>query len=367
MLRCKMGLLGVLILGFVSSLLLAAAPTSQPSPHSPRLKGHMIIGHRGASGHLPEHTLEAYQAAVWAGADAIEPDLVSTKDGVLIARHENELSTTTDVATRFPKRKRTKTIDGHKVTGWFSEDLTWAEIQTLRAKQRLSFRRQGFNGRFKIPSFEQILRRFAHTKNQKGRTLGLVPELKHGSYFRSIGQPLEPKLLKLLRKYKLDHKGAPVYIQSFEVANLQWLHKHTKLPLIQLIGAPWSRPYDFVVKKDKRTYGWLLTAKGLRFVATYAAGIGPWKGLIWAPKAYRKKIKPNAQLVTQAHQAGLLVFAYTFRNEPRYLAPRYQGRPINEYMYFFCLGVDGLFSDFPHTASHALDLYTKQQQAKPKK
>jgi len=334
-----------------------AKTTTRPTPIkkvAPKVKKRpfLVIGHRGACGYLPEHTLASYKLAIKQGADYIEPDVVSTKDGVLIARHENEISGTTDVAKKFPKRKRTKVIDGFKVTGWFTEDFTWAEIQTLRAKERVSFRNQKNNGKYRIPSLAQILSFLDAHNREHTKKIGVYIETKHPSYFQKIGLALEPKLLKVLKTYGFHHKNAPVFIQSFEVSNLQWLHKRTKLPLIQLLYVPKFRPYDFVLKKDPRTYGSLMTPKGLKFIATYAKGIGPWKGLI-LPGGKRARSLCTNKLIQNAHKHGLLVHAYTFRNEKRFLNKFFNGDPVQEYHFFMRLGLDGLFSDFPDTAHKA--------------
>lgn len=339
------------------------SPTSRPVQRVPvTVPGHrshvpMIIAHRGASGTLPEHTIAAYKLAIKQGADAIEPDLVSTKDGVLIVRHENELSGTTDVAKKFPTRKRTKVIDGKRVTGWFSEDFTLADIRTLRATQRLRFRNQSHNGKWGIPTFREVLQLVQKHNSARKRKLVIVPELKHPSYFQQIKLPLEPRFLKLLRAFKLDYAGAPVVVQSFEVSNLKWLRKRTKVRLLQLLGAPQMRPYDFVLAKDKRTYGDMMTDKGLKEVATYADAIGPWKFLIWTPPTYRKMLKTDGMLVPLAHKHNLQVFAYTFRDESRYLVKRFQSSPKAEYHFFFDYGIQGIFTDFPASARKAAASY----------
>lgn len=335
-------------------------PSSRPVASRSQTTQHriLIIGHRGSPGQLPEHTLASYRLAIQQGADYIEPDLVSTRDGVLIARHENDLTHTTDVSTRFPDRKRTKTIDGRTITGWFSEDFTLAEIKTLRAKQSLPFRSQQHNGKYAIPTWDEILQLVTQHNQTATRKIGVYPETKHPSYFRSIGLPLEDRLLQALKKYGLHHKDAPVFIQSFEVSNLQYLKKHTPLRLIQLLLLPHLRPYDFELRQDKRTYGDLMRPEGLRFIATYAYGIGPWKGLILEGGAKAKKLRVTA-LIREAHAAGLVVHAYTFRNENRFLPVFFHNHPELEYHFFFRLGVDGVFSDHPDTAFRARQSYTR--------
>lgn len=332
----------------------------------------LIIGHRGASGSRPEHTLASYALAIQLGADYVEPDLVSTKDGVLIARHENEISGTTDVADHpeFADRKTTKIIDGAAVTGWFTEDFTLAEIKTLHANERLPFRDQSFNGQFEIPTFQEIIDLVKEKSAETGRTIGIYPETKHPTYFDSIGLSLEEPLVAILNENGYSDRNAPVFIQSFEVGNLKDLNALTDVPLIQLFDATDIQPYDFVASGDSRTYGDLVTPTGLAEIATYADGIGPWKRLIIpaAPVDFNGDGQPDdlngdglisdadyilqdpTSLIDDAHAAGLVVHAYTFRSEDRYLAPEYNGNPQAEYQQFFSLGLDGLFSDFPGTA-----------------
>jgi glycerophosphoryl diester phosphodiesterase len=307
----------------------------------------IVIGHRGASGYRPEHTLASYELAIEMGADFIEPDLVSTRDGILIARHENEISETTDVAghPEFAARKATRRIDGREVTGWFSEDFTLAEIKTLRARERLPFRDQSFNGRFEVPAFSEVL----EMARRKG--VGVYPETKHPTYFRSLGLPLEPPLLLALQKEGYEGRTAPVFLQSFEVGNLKELRNSTDLPIIQLLDDH-GQPWDFTVSSDERTYQDLATPAGLAGIAAYADGIGPYKRMI-VPAGFDGHLLPPTPLVEDAHRAGLLVHPWTFRSDGTFLAPDYAGDPEREYDQFFSLGVDGLFSDFPDTAVRA--------------
>ena len=335
----------------------------------------LIIGHRGASGLRPEHTLASYELAIEQGADFIEPDVVSTKDGVLIARHENEISGTTNVADRpeFADRQTTKIIDGVEVTGWFTEDFTLAEIKTLRAKERLPELRPdsaAFDGMFEIPTLEEVIDLVQQKSAEIGRTVGIYPETKHPTYFDSIGLSLEEPLVATLAANGYTDADDPVFIQSFEVGNLEELNTLTDVPLIQLFDAAEVQPYDFVASGDSRTYGDLLTPTGLDAIATYADGIGPWKRLI-VPAAPvdndgdgqpddlngdgvisdgDQLLQPPTSLIDDAHAAGLLVHAYTFRNEDFFLSPDYNGNPELEYEQFFSLGLDGLFTDFPGTA-----------------
>lgn len=317
----------------------------------------IIIAHRGASGYRPEHTLASYELAIQMGADFIEPDLVSTKDHVLIARHENEISETTDVAAHpeFANRKTTRKIDSYDVTGWFTEDFTLAEIKTLRAKERLSFRDQSHNGQFEIPTFAEVIALAKRKSAETGRTIGVYPETKHPSYFRSIGLPLEKPLLAELQKAGYQGRTAPVYIQSFEVGNLKKLRELTDLPLIQLLEAG-GKPWDLIVANDPRTYHDLATPAGLAEIAQYADGIGPDKRRI-VPAGPDGRLLSPTSLVKDAHAAGLLVHPWTFRGDGKFLAPEYGGDPGKEYDQFFSLGVDGLFSDFSDTAVRARELW----------
>tara|TARA_B100000609_G_scaffold199180_1_gene201084 strand:+ start:12392 stop:13381 length:990 start_codon:yes stop_codon:yes gene_type:complete len=307
-----------------------------------------VIGHRGLSGWYPEHTLGAYRAAMRRGADFIEPDLVMTKDGVLIARHENDITHTTNVAKKFPKRKRTKLIDGVKVTGYFTEDFTFREIRRLYAVQRLPFRNQRLNKRYRVPSLREILKLVQKMSKLTGRPIGVYPETKHPTYFASIKLPMERKLIMELERADFLHKPGRLFVQSFEVGNLKKLHKMVHdLPLIQLLYTPKYQPYDLRLKKSRVTYGDMATPKGLKQIATYAKGIGVPKSMI-VPIKGGKRLPPTT-LLSNAHRAGLLVHAYTFRNEKRFLGKAWK-TPVEEYQYFYRLGIDGVFSDFPDLA-----------------
>ena len=293
----------------------------------------LVIAHRGASGYRPEHTLAAYELAIEMGADFIEPDLVITRDGVLIARHENDITGTTDVIDRpeFRSRRRTKWIDGREVTGWFTEDFTLAEIKTLRARERLEFRDRSFNGMFEIPTFQEILD-LARREN-----VGVYPETKFPSYFRSIGLPLEEPMVEALHAAGLR----AVFLQSFETGNLKLLKTMTDLPRIQLLDVG-GQPWDLALAGDPRTYQEL----GLEEIASYADGIGPNKRLI-VPAGPDGRLRPPTSLVEDAHRAGLLVHPWTFRSDPVFLAPDYEGDAVREIEQFLSLEVDGLFTDFP--------------------
>ncbi|MBD2336308.1 glycerophosphodiester phosphodiesterase [Calothrix sp. FACHB-156] len=318
----------------------------------------IIIAHRGASGYRPEHTLAAYELAIDLGADYIEPDLVATKDGILIARHENEISETTDVAshTEFAQRQTTKIIDGESKTGWFTEDFTLAELKTLRAKERIpEVRSQNikYDGLFEIPTLQEIIDLAQAKSIAVNRTIGIYPETKHPTYFQSIGLSLEEPLLKTLAANGYQGANTPVFIQSFEVSNLKYLSTKTDLPLVQLINNT-GKPYDFIVSDDERTYSDLITASSLREIAEYAQAIGIHKNLL-VPRDSTGKLLPPTSLAKDAHAASLLVHVWTFRNEDVFLPLDFQGNPKQEYELFFSLGIDGVFSDFPDIAHKILN------------
>ena len=369
------------------SLAALSACGGSSGPSYPTLDGSLplVIGHRGAAGYLPDHTLEGYRKAIELGADFIEPDLVATKDGELVARHEPNITGTTDVATHaeFADRKTTRMVDGVAETGWFVSDFTLAEIKTLRAIQPLAERDQSFNGKFAIPTLREVLD-LARTEGAKAnRTVGVYPETKHPTYHAGLNLPLEDRLLAVLASYGYTTKASPVIVQSFEVANLKYLRTKTQVRLVQLIdaddvgptgnitlAAPFDKPYDFAVAKDPRTFPDMLTPAGLAAIKTYADGIGPWKPYLISSRQVDanndgkpddlngdgliderdRVLLPPSDVVKNAHAAGLFVHAFTFRNEARRLASDYKGDPKAEYRKFFELGVDGLFSDFSDTA-----------------
>ncbi|MEH2141769.1 glycerophosphodiester phosphodiesterase [Nostoc sp.] len=317
-------------------------------------KPSIIIAHRGASGYRPEHTLAAYELAIALGADYIEPDLVSTKDGILIARHENEIYETTDVAshTEFTHRQTTKIIDGESKTGWFTEDFTLAELKRLRAKERIPQLRSqntAYDGLLEIPTLQEIIDLAKSKSAEINRAIGIYTETKHPTYFKSIGLALEAPLLATLTANGYQGANAPVFIQSFEVSNLQDLSTKTDLPLVQLLNNS-GKPNDFVVSGNDSTYADLATASGLREIAKYAQAVGIHKNLL-VPRDSSGKLRSPTSLVTDAHAAGLLVHVWTFRNEDCFLPLDFQGNPQGEYELFFSLGVDGVFSDYPDTAS----------------
>ncbi|RCJ26027.1 glycerophosphodiester phosphodiesterase [Nostoc minutum NIES-26] len=317
----------------------------------------LIIAHRGASGYRPEHTLAAYELAIALGTDYIEPDLVSTKDGVLIARHENEISQTTDVADRaeFSHRQTTKIIDGESKTGWFTEDFTLVELKTLRAKERIPQIRPkntNYDGLFEIPTLQEIIDLVKLKSVEIGRNIGIYPETKHPTYFQSLGLSLEEPLLAILQANHYQGANAPVFIQSFEVSNLQDLSTKTDLPLVQLFNIS-GKPYDFVVNGDNRTYADLATVSGLREIAKYAQAIGIHKNLL-VPRDNIGKLLSPTSLVKDAHTASLLVHVWTFRNEDLFLPLDFQENPQEEYKLFFSFGIDGVFSDYPDTAKQVI-------------
>jgi glycerophosphoryl diester phosphodiesterase len=352
----------------------AKEPPMQPVPP-------IVIAHRGASGYLPEHTLAAYFVAVQQGADFIEPDLVVTRDRVLVARHENEIGETTDVARRpeYAARKATKTIDGQLVTGWFTEDFTLAELKTLRARERIPALRPSniqFDGMFEIPTLEEILALVRGLDAQRQASamarnapapepIGIYPETKHPSYFAALGLSMEEPLVQMLHKWGYTDAQARVFIQSFETANLRALRGMTRLPLIQLLDDA-GLPYDNVLAGDTRTYRDLAAPDGLSRIAAYANGIGPNKNLV-LPRTAGGELETPTFLVRNAHARGLLVHAWTFRAENHFL-PRGQqssGTPAErgdlgaEVRMFLQAGVDGFFTDHPDLGVRARDAFVK--------
>ena len=364
-----------------------AALASAPEPAKP-----LLIAHRGASGYLPEHTLAAYWLAIEQGADCVEPDLVSTKDGVLVARHENAIAivnndgsireATTDIAERpeFANRKATKLIDGVSLTGWFTEDLTLAELKTLRARERLPQLRVAntrFDGMFEVPTFEEVLK-LVEQANQRRRDeafarggwraalkvkpICVYPETKHPTYFDGIGLSMEEPLVRTLHKHGYRHKTSPVFIQSFEVGNLQDLAKMTRVPLVQLLSAS-GKPHDFVVKGDARGYTDLAKPEGLKEIARYASGIGANTNLM-IPLVGGRLGSPTS-LVDDAHAAGLIVHGWTFRAENAFLPNEFDGSAnpadlgdmAGQVKAFLNLGMDGFFTDHPFLGKQARDAF----------
>jgi glycerophosphoryl diester phosphodiesterase len=312
----------------------------------------VIIAHRGASGTLPEHTLAAYGLAIEQGADYVEPDVVATKDGVLICRHECELGATTDVAQKFPERTRTCTIDGVEVEGWFPADFTLAEIKTLRARQAFDFRNLEHDGQHEIPTLEEMIQFVQAKSRQAGRPVGIYPETKHPTYHDALGLSLEEPLVALLEKYGYRDRDDLCVIQSFEPTNLKKLAGKTQVRLIQLLDEAHKQPGDVLAAGGKQTYGQMMTPAGLREIAGYAGAIGAWKESI-LPRDKQNKLQAASSLVEDAHAAGLQVVVYTFRDEPRFLANDYRGDPKAELARWLALGIDALFTDFPLTAVQA--------------
>ncbi len=354
-------------------------------------KSPLIVAHRGASGYLPEHTIASYTKAIELGADFIEPDLVMTSDGVLVVRHEPMLSGTTNVADvlAFASKKTTKDIDGAMVEDWFVSDFTLAEIKQLKAKQAFSERSQQFNNLYEIPTFAEVIALAKEKSAQLGRTIGIYPETKHPAYHEALNLKISDKLLEELTAAGWNNESSPVYVQSFEVSNLQYIRSKSTVKIIQLLSCydvalngdlifdvptgetvSYGKPYDWHLQGNTRDYSFFTTDAGLDFVKTYANGVGPWKPFIISYKgtdanndgiaddlnadgkindADKEAIAPS-NLITKAHARGLQVHAYTFRNEGRRLLSNYHNNPILEYQAFYNLGLDGLFTDFTDTA-----------------
>ena len=348
MIRSLVAFLAVMLCAGCSADKVTAQPTLDGQPP-------IVIAHRGASGERPEHTLAGYKLAIDLGADYIEPDLVLTKDGVLVARHENEISETTDVASHpeYASRRATKTIDGAEVTGWFTEDFTLTELKTLRARERLpKLRSTEYDGQFEIPTFEEILTLLTEANKGRKKPVGVYPETKHPGYFVSIGLPHEAPLLAMLDRFGYRGRTAPVFIQSFEVGNLMDLRAKSELPLIQLMdaeGGPADRPGT--------SYAAMTSPSGLKMIAGYADGIGPNKMMV-IPRAALGRLGEPTGLVRDAHAAGLKVHPWTFRRENYFLPlndkggvnPAGHGDLAAEIDAYLKTGIDGLFSDNPREA-----------------
>ncbi|WP_020161215.1 glycerophosphodiester phosphodiesterase [Methylobacter marinus] len=370
----KFALLTIAVLGLQNAA--EAAPFGNKVP--------IVIGHRGASGYLPEHTLEGYALAIEMGADFIEPDLVLTRDGKMIARHEPMIGATTDVASHpeFADRKNKRMVDGVEYNDWFASDFTLAEIKTLRAVQSRADRDQQYNGLFQIPTLDEVIALVKQKSAETGRTIGIYPEIKHSTYHAALSDEANRKLFgphfferKLLNKLHAAYGNsvcAPVFIQSFEVGNLAYMSSRTRIQLVQLIDAydvdadgsiileaPYRQPYDFVVSGDSRTFADLLTETGLDFVKTYADAIGPWKPYLVKTvddgvdrngdgnlTINDRRVEGSTGVLEMAHERGLQVHTWTFRND----ASGYGFTdPQEEMTYYFDLGLDGLFTDFPDT------------------
>ena len=375
-------------------LFVAATPAAAHEERARRRADNapLVIGHRGgANGYLPEHTLEAYALGISLGADYIEPDLVATKDGHLIARHEPNLIDTTNVKDlpQFANRRRTVVVDGVPTDGFFASDFTLAEIKQLRAVQSFSERDQSFNGRFQIPTLAEVIDLAKRKSREEGRRIGIYPETKHPTYHQAIGLPLEDRLLAVLSAAGWNQRNAPVFIQSFETANLRYLRSKTSVRLIQLVDAndvkpdgsldfskPYDKPYDWVVSNRDGQFKDLVTPRGLQEVRGYADGIGPWKPYLIssACKSVQngacadvtgdgvvddrdRVLLPPTDVIANAHRLGLLVHPYTFRSEQKRLTGSFGGNAVNEYLAFYEAGVDGLFSDFADTAVAARAMF----------
>lgn len=377
--RTVLGAAGATVLG--ASTALAGGGTAQatasgaaevPSAAAGRGHGHgrgyrslpvpTVIAHRGASGYRPEHTLGSYRHALDLGAHVIEQDLVPTKDGHLVCRHENDITGTTDVADHpeFASRRTTKSVDGVSLTGWFTEDFTLAELRTLRAKERIPAVRQEntlYDGRWPVPTFEEVLRWAEEEGRRRGREIWLHVETKHPTYFRSLGLGLEERLAKLLRRYGRHRADSPVFLQSFEPTSIQRLAKLVDAPGVVLLSGATSRPWDFVQAGDPRTVADLVTPEGLRWIASYAKGIGPTLDLV-IPKDASGRLGDPTTLVRDAHAQGLILHPYTHRNENSFLPadfrrgtdPTSYGDSFGALKRYLDTGIDGIFSDNPDTA-----------------
>ncbi|GBQ01766.1 glycerophosphodiester phosphodiesterase [Streptomyces spongiicola] len=320
-----------------------------------------VIAHRGASGYRPEHTLGSYRLALDMGAHVIEQDLVPTRDGHLVCRHENDISGTTDVASRpeYASRRTTRSVDGTRITGWFTEDFTLAELKTLRAVERIPESRQRntvYDGRWTIPTFEEVLRWAGEEGRRRGRPVWLHVETKHPTYFRSIGLGLEERLAKLLRRHGRHRGNSPVFLQSFEPSSIQRLAKLVDSPRVVLLAGAATRPWDFTQAGDPRTVADLVTPEGLKWIASFAQGIGPTLDLI-VPKDASGRLGTPTTLVRDAHAQGLILHPYTMRNENSFLPadfrrgtdPHAYGDAFGAFKVYFEQGIDGIFTDNPDT------------------
>jgi len=364
-----------MILAAAALSLLQACGSDSPDFNTLDGRAPLVIGHRGASGERPEHTLESYRLAIEQGADYIEPDLVLTKDGELVARHEPMLDGTTDVATKFAAtRQSTKNVDGVPTTAYFASDFTLAELKTLRALQSRAGRSTAYDGLYEIPTLAEVIALAKSESTRTGRTIGIYPEIKHSTMHAGLfgANVFEDKLVAALHQAYGNSATAPVFIQSFEVSNLQYLKGRTNIRKVQLIDAddvkadgsmslvaPYRQPYDFVVRGDARLFSDLLTSQGLDFIKTYAEAVGPWKPYLVKTVADNvertgdssitindRRVDGSTGVVEMAHAKGLLVHTWTFRND----ASGYGFKdPKDEMAYYMKLGVDGVFTDFPAT------------------
>jgi glycerophosphoryl diester phosphodiesterase len=352
----------------VGILVMSAAIHAHEAPIAKKV---LVIGHRGASALRPEHTLASYGKAIADGADFIEPDLVMTRDGVPVARHENEISGTTDVAqhAEFAARKTSKTVDGEKVTGWFTEDFTLAELKTLRARERLpEFRSTAYDGQFQIPTLDEIIDFVAAESATQGRVIGIIPEIKHGTYFQKLGMPMEDRVLAILSAHAYT-RTAPVEMQSFEIANLRYLRgklgkDHPNIRLLQLLGDANEQPYDVVAAGKQLNYAQMMTPAGLRDIAAYADAIGPSIRSI-IPLAADGTLGQPTPLVHDAHAVKLELHPYTFRPENFFQAKNFwkgsdpktfnEAGSVAEIRAYLEAGVDAFFTDDPVIGRKAVD------------
>ncbi|MEU0333670.1 glycerophosphodiester phosphodiesterase [Streptomyces sp. NPDC006193] len=376
----RRALLGAAVLGAGGAVLSlpGAAGAAGPGTAAPGRRGlkglpvPTVIGHRGASGYRPEHTFGSYELALDLGADVVEAgDLVSTKDGHLVCRHEPEIGGTTDVASRpeFAGRRTTKSVDGVPTTGWFTEDFTLAELKTLRAVERIPANRPHntlYDGRWDIPTFAEVLAWQDEQTRRRGRQVWIYPEIKHPTYFRNLGLGLEERVAKLLRRHGKDGRNAPVILQSFEPTSIQRLNRLVDNPLVLLLSSADSRPWDLAEAGDPRTVADLVTPKGLREIAGYAQGIGPTLDLVVPRNADGTLAEPTT-LVSDAHRVGLILHPYTLRNENPFLPAEYRrggaadgyGDVFGAYRRYFGTGIDGVFTDNPDTGVLAREDFLK--------
>ena len=365
------------ICGFGGAVLMTATSSAVRSSEQARP---FVIAHRGASGYVPEHTLPGYFIAIQQGADYVEPDLVITRDGALVARHENEIGGTTDVASHpeFAARRTTRSIDGRDVTGWFTEDFTLAELKTLRARERLPELRKGntrYDGAFEIPTFDEVLDLVAAADRQRADAaraaglpaparIGVYPETKHPSYFAKLGLHFDERMLEALRRHGYSRRSDPICLQSFEVANLKALRGKTDLPLVQLVE-PTGQPFDFTLAGDRRGYLDLMSDAGLAEIAGYADAIGPHK---WMVVQFKEGARQDTGLARRARAAGLGIHVWTLRAENEFLPPdlrlpgdaSVKGDLDAEIRALLDAGITGFFSDHPDLAVRSRDAWWAQ-------
>ncbi len=341
-------------------------------------KSPLIIGHRGAPGYMPEHTVGSYETAIRMGADFIEPDVVATKDGHLVVRHDPVLTDSTDILAHpeFASRKRTVKLAGYEITDFFVCDFTLAEIKTLRAKQVMPQRDHSHDGQYEILTLEEMIDVAQVGGKRAGRVVGIYPEIKLPTLHQQVGLPIEDKLLDVLKKAGYTSASSPVLIQSFETANLKYLKKKTDIRLMQLVSGdtdpatgemvfrvPNDKPYDWTVAGRAGTYADVLTPAGLDEVATYASVVAPTKRFLLSFKTDANGARvpvAHRDIIDNAHARGLKVHIWTMRDDAPFLDPYYKGDAVAEYLDFFRLGVDGVFTDFADTALKARQRFLAQ-------